>query len=99
MRRYRFGRLAALLALGYVMVTAVLGVIVLTGGDSALLLMAVTHVPIPREVVLSWWEILLLVLAAAVEGWALWYLLRGRAAGARPALDRPVSLPRWALYL
>ncbi|RBQ21017.1 hypothetical protein DP939_08155 [Spongiactinospora rosea] len=81
------------------LVTAVSGVIALTGGDPRALLLAVTHLPIRTESDLPWWDILLLVLIAAGQGWALWQILRGPVAGERPVLDRNVRLLRWALYL
>ncbi|MEU4830161.1 hypothetical protein [Streptosporangium sp. NPDC023615] len=107
MRRYRFGRIAAPIALGHLAVIVVLGVLALTTGKGDLLWKVVT-----RESGTSWFPgfreedftvprglALLLVLAGALQAWALWQVLRGRVRGELAHRGGRTGLLRLALYL
>ena len=98
MRRYRFGRLAALIAICYVAATVVFSVIALISGHASLLITIVAHTPMESSPDLAWWQILLLLLFGAGQGWLLWQVLRGRITGAQVAPDRTVRLLRGVLY-
>ncbi|MFI6793041.1 hypothetical protein ACIBG4_37495 [Nonomuraea sp. NPDC050383] len=99
MRRYRFGRIAALFAAIYVAAVVVSGVLALATGDSALLREIVTGGWDPDFVPYTWWVELLTVAGGVLQGWAYWQVLRGRPAGTAAVNDRPVRLLRAALYL
>ncbi|GII63223.1 hypothetical protein Skr01_33080 [Sphaerisporangium krabiense] len=107
MRRYRFGRIAALIALGYFAVVAVLGGFALTTGQSDLLWKVVTRDPglewffgVGEEApAVPWGLSVVLVLVGALQAWALWQVLRGRARGELTHRDRKVGLLRLGLYL
>ncbi|MET7333571.1 hypothetical protein [Nonomuraea sp. NPDC005650] len=99
MRRYRFGRIAALFAATYVAVVVASGVLALVTGDPALLREIVTGGWDPDFMPYTWWVELLVVAGGVVQGWAYWQVLRGRPAGAAAVNDRPVRLLRVALYL
>lgn len=94
MRRYRFGRLAALAAVLYLAVLAVLAAL-----DTDLLWQIVTRGdPFSRASQL-WWSALVAAPVAVVQAWAYWQVLRGPERGAQPAGDRPVRLLRVLLYV
>ena len=99
MRRYRFGRIAALVAAVYVAAVVVSGVLALATGDPALLREIVTGGWDPDFMPYTWWVELLMVAGGVLQGWAYWQVLRGRPAGAAAVNDRPVRLLRVALYL
>ncbi|MEV0590517.1 hypothetical protein [Nonomuraea cavernae] len=99
MRRYRFGRIAALAAALYVSVVVGSGVLALATGDPALLREIVTGGWGADFVPYTWWVELLMVAGGILQGWAYWQVLRGRPAGAAAVNDRPVRLLRVALYL
>ncbi|MEV4111205.1 hypothetical protein [Nonomuraea sp. NPDC049695] len=98
MRRYRFGRIAARLAAAYVAVVIAFGVVALVTREPRLLLRLVAgewgFMPIPAV----WWVDLVMVAVGAVQGWALWQVLRGRATGELTGRGRWVALLRVALY-
>ncbi|MFF4621954.1 hypothetical protein [Nonomuraea jabiensis] len=98
MRRHRFGRIAAPLALTYAALVVALAVVALVTRDPALLRRLVVGEWEPREVPFVWWAELLVVAAGLVQGWAYWQALRGRAAGALTGRGRRVALLRAALY-
>ncbi|WP_067171402.1 hypothetical protein [Microtetraspora niveoalba] len=107
MRRYRFGRIATLIALGYLTVVAVLGALALTTAQGDLLWKIVTHDSGmdwflgPREEALTvpWGLTVVLILIGALQAWALWQVLRGRVKGELAHRGRKVGLLRLALYL
>ncbi|MEV4380777.1 hypothetical protein [Streptosporangium sp. NPDC049644] len=107
MRRYRFGRIAALIALGYLVVVAVLGAFALSTDRGDVLWTVVT-----RDSGMNWFRdlsgeaftvsrgpALVLILIGALQAWALWQVLRGRARGELTHRGRKVGLLRLALYL
>ncbi|MGV9537129.1 hypothetical protein ACWDR9_26225, partial [Streptosporangium sandarakinum] len=98
-RRYRFGRLATLAAVGYA--TAVAGsvaVAAVTGeGDAAWWL--VTHEAGPKPPSSPGWFWLPLLPSGAFQGWMLWQILRGRVAGPFRAPDGDVRRLRAMLYV
>ncbi|WP_405139345.1 hypothetical protein OG589_22880 [Sphaerisporangium sp. NBC_01403] len=87
MRRYRFGRIAALIALGYLAAVAVLGAFALTTDRGDLLWKVVTRDfgmdwflgPGRDTFTVPWGLTLVLILIGALQAWALWQVLRGRA--------------------
>ncbi len=106
MRRYRLGRIATLIALGYFAVVVVLGVISLITAEGGLLWKVVT-----RDFLLDWFSdpgesppaipgglMVVLVLIGALQAWALWQVLRGRVSGELTERGRQVGLLRLALY-
>ncbi|GGO71561.1 hypothetical protein [Nonomuraea cavernae] len=99
MRRYRFGRIAALVAAVYVGAVVVSGVLALATGDPAPLRAIVAGGWDADFVPYTWWVELLMVAGGILQGWAYWQVLRGRPAGAATVNDRPVRLLRAALYL
>ncbi|MFC6080498.1 hypothetical protein [Sphaerisporangium aureirubrum] len=107
MRRYRFGRIATLIALGYLAVVAVLGVLALTTAKSDLLWTIVTHDSDmdwflgsgEETLTVSWGLTVVLILIGALQAWALWQVLRGRVRGELTRRGRKVGLLRLALYL
>ncbi|GAA5059132.1 hypothetical protein HNP84_008705 [Thermocatellispora tengchongensis] len=103
MRRYRFGRFAAVVAAGYALLVVVLGVLALVSGDDSGLLRVVTFGVAwfgEEETGASSWPVsLALVLVGAGQGWVLWQVLRGRAAGDPVRSGRAVRWLRAALYL
>ncbi|MEV4109083.1 hypothetical protein [Nonomuraea sp. NPDC049695] len=99
MRRYRFGRIAALLASGYALVAVAFGVIALVTGDPALLRQLVVGYWEPDLMPFTWWLEIVLVAGGMLQGWAYWQVLRGRSVGEPPAGGRRVRLLRAALYL
>ncbi len=98
MRRYRFGRIAAILAVGYVAVVVVVGGIALVTGDPALLRGLVADA-FQELIPFTWWVELLLVAGGFLQGWAYWQVLRGRLKGEPSGGGRRVGLLRAALYL
>ncbi|NUP62068.1 MAG: hypothetical protein HOW71_07805 [Nonomuraea sp.] len=107
MRRHRFGRIAALIALAHLAVVTALGAFTLATGRGGLLWQVVTRSPTldwflgtDRDMfIVPWGLALVLVLVGAVQAWALWHLLRGRARGELTHRGRTVGLLRLALYL
>ncbi|MEU8385637.1 hypothetical protein, partial [Streptosporangium sp. NPDC048865] len=107
MRRYRFGRIAALIALGHLAAVVVLGVLALTTDRGDLLWEVVTRNPsmswfLGRDgdtFTVPWGLALVAVLAGALQAWALWQMLRGRVRGEPTHRGRKVGLLRLALYL
>ncbi|MFD8562344.1 hypothetical protein ACFV1N_34130 [Streptosporangium canum] len=107
MRRYRFGRIAALIALGYLAVVAVLGAFALTTDRGDLLWKVVTRDSgmgwfpgIEDDIrTVSWGLTVVLIIIGALQAWALWQVLRGRARGELTHRGRKVGLLRLALYL
>ncbi|MER6827354.1 hypothetical protein ABT352_15330 [Streptosporangium sp. NPDC000563] len=107
MRRYRFGRIAALIALGYLVSVAVLGAFAFTTDRGDLLWKVVTREfdmgwffgPDRETVIVPWGLALVLILIGALQAWALWQVLRGRARGELTHRGRKVGLLRLALYL
>ncbi|MDR8411717.1 hypothetical protein MTP10_23650 [Nonomuraea sp. 3-1Str] len=107
MRRYRFGRIAALIALGYLAAVTVLGAFALTTGRGDLLWNVVTRdsgmswFPGLGEdtISVSWGLAVVLILIGALQAWALWQVLRGRAGGEPAPRGGAVGLLRLALYL
>ncbi|MEU9832057.1 hypothetical protein AB0D67_11015 [Streptosporangium sp. NPDC048047] len=87
-RRYRFGRLAALVAGGHAALVVTFGAAAVVNGDARGL----------RRLMIGWerpdpppnlgWYVLPLVLAGLAQSWALWRILRGRVIGL-PALSEP----------
>nr|BFE82783.1 hypothetical protein GCM10020093_053840 [Planobispora longispora] len=97
-RRYRFGRPAAFVAIGYMLTVLVAAVIALTDDDRFLWrLLFSDYRSGPREDPTGW-SVLLPVLAGGAQGWALWQILRGRVAGDRARPRGAVRWLRWALY-
>ncbi|MBG0815525.1 hypothetical protein [Planomonospora sp. ID82291] len=83
-RRYRLGWPAALIAGGYTAAVAVSGVVAAAGGDGALsgvLFLGAWWGQDAED--LTGWSLLPLLLAGAVQGWALWQILRGPVVGDR----------------
>ncbi|WP_336209251.1 hypothetical protein [Nonomuraea sp. LPB2021202275-12-8] len=99
MRRYRFGRIAALLATAYVLAAVAFGVIALATGDPGLLRRLAVGTWGSGSVPFTWWVELGLVAGAVLQGWAYWQVLRGRLAGEPGSRERQVRLLRAALYL
>ncbi|GAA5771592.1 hypothetical protein Aros01_08131 [Streptosporangium roseum] len=107
MRRYRFGRIATLIALGYLAVVAVLGAFALTTDRGDLLWKIVTRDsgmswflgPGEETLTVPWGLTVVLILIGALQAWALWQVLRGRARGELTHRGRKVGLLRLALYL
>ncbi|MEW9551092.1 hypothetical protein [Nonomuraea sp. NPDC050783] len=103
MRRHRFGRIAALIALSHLALVVVLGVLVPVTGRGEPLWTVVT-----RDSGLGWffdetfvvppWLAFVLVPIGAVQAWALWQVLRGRVRGEPAHRGRAVALLRLALY-
>ncbi|SFL02693.1 hypothetical protein SAMN05216275_14836 [Streptosporangium canum] len=91
--RYRFGWPAALFAGGYLVAVVVIGAV---SGDGEVVWRLVVHRRWrPME---PGWYVLSLVLLGGMQGWALWQILRGRAAGQDVAPDRHVRRLRRVLY-
>ncbi|MEV0199113.1 hypothetical protein [Nonomuraea sp. NPDC050691] len=96
MRRYRFGRIAALLAVLYVVVVIASGVVALVTGDSSLLVVVGRRDP--DSIAPVWWAKLVVVAAGLLRGWILWQVLRGRRAGQPGRRGGAVGWLRAALY-
>ncbi|MBB5082008.1 hypothetical protein [Nonomuraea endophytica] len=102
MRRYRFGMIAALLALGFLALVVVLCAFTLADPGNVLLWKVVTRDTFTDELFESgipWGLTLALGLIGVLQAWALWQVLRGRARGELTARGRKVGLLRLALYL
>ncbi|MEW9527425.1 hypothetical protein [Microbispora sp. NPDC049125] len=107
MRRYRFGRIAALVAVGYLAVVAALGAFALTAAQGDLLWKVVTHDSGmdwfsgsgEETLTVPWGLAVVLILIGALQAWALWQVLRGRARGELTPRGRKVGLLRLALYV
>ncbi|WP_066359949.1 hypothetical protein [Herbidospora mongoliensis] len=106
MRRYRFGTIATLIALGYLVAVAALGAFALATAQGDLLWTIVT-----RDYGSNWFFepgeytrtvsrglMVVLILIGALQAWALWQVLRGRARGELTPRGRTVGLLRLALY-
>ncbi|MEU6796086.1 hypothetical protein ABZ907_30715 [Nonomuraea wenchangensis] len=96
MRRYRFGRIAALVAVAYV---AGVGVVVSAGWITV----ADVVVPVerPHLMELGPWARWVLLAAAVLQGWALWQVLRGPVSREPLRVVRPGGAAGWlrvALY-
>ncbi|GGL42117.1 hypothetical protein [Planomonospora parontospora] len=96
-RRYRFGWPAALLAGGYTAAVVVAGAAAAAGDDGFLWRLLVPSGGWTGSE-MAGWSVLPLVLAGAVQGWALWQILRGPAAGDRVRRAGAVRLLRWTFY-
>ncbi|WP_449063591.1 hypothetical protein [Planomonospora algeriensis] len=100
-RRYRFGWPAGLIAVGYTAAVAVSGAVAAVGGDGFLtgvLSLGAWSESDPAED-LSGWSLLPLLLAGAVQGWALWQILRGPVTGDPPgSAGKAVRRLRRVLY-
>ncbi|MFE0151149.1 hypothetical protein ACFWY5_28670 [Nonomuraea sp. NPDC059007] len=102
MRRYRFGTIAALIALGYLAVIAALCALMPATPHNGLLWKVVTRDMFTDRLFapgIPWGLTLALVLVGALQAWALWQVLRGRARGELTDRGRKVGLLRLALYL
>ncbi|MFI0422983.1 hypothetical protein [Spongiactinospora sp. 9N601] len=99
MRRYRFGRVAAFIVAGYVVIAIALGVVTLVTDRLDFVWWAVVREPLMEGLVATWWVVLLLAPVVAVQAWAYWQVLRGPVRGDPPPRDRWVTLLRWAIYL
>ncbi|GAA3441648.1 hypothetical protein [Planomonospora venezuelensis] len=96
--RYRFGPIAAFVAAGYVLTLIVAAVIAPAGGDGFLRRLVFPAGWSTPDDDLTGWAVLPLALAGGVQGWALWQILRGWAAGERPPSERRVRRLRGLLY-
>lgn len=99
MRRYRFGRIAALLATTYVAAVVAFCVIALVTGDPGLLRQLVTGEWEPSFLPHVWWLELVVAAAGVLQGWAYWQVLRGRLRGELTSRGRAVGLLRATLYV
>ncbi|MEV5411124.1 hypothetical protein AB0K60_20075 [Thermopolyspora sp. NPDC052614] len=99
MRRYRFGRIAAFLAVGYVAVVVVAGVIALITGDPGLLRQLVVGDGWQHLIPFAWWVEILVIACGVLQAWVYWQVLRGRLTGEPAGGGRSVGLLRAALYL
>ncbi|MFC5820451.1 hypothetical protein [Nonomuraea harbinensis] len=99
MRRFRFGWIAAPIAVAFGGAAVVAGVFALVTGDAAVLRALVAHGWGTDMVPYTWWVEVILAGGGILTGWALWQILRGRRAGEAPVLARPVRLLRAALYV
>lgn len=98
LRPYRFG-VPALLVVGLYLVAVVVAVVVAwTAGDLGVLWRLTVFVEVEEVTVVTWPNVISLVLAGAVWAWALWQGLRGPLAGPSPTLDRDERRLRLALY-
>jgi hypothetical protein len=97
-RRYRFGRPAALAVIVFMALVVVTGALAVSGRDDDPIWWLLVHVPKGQPEPYGWWYVIL-ILAGGVQGWALWQILRGRLAGERPAPGRYVPWLRAALYV
>ncbi|GII00826.1 hypothetical protein Pta02_28340 [Planobispora takensis] len=81
-RRYRFGLPAALVVACYTLAVLTAAVIVVAGGDIAILQWLVLreetelHPDLIRPGSWLWWSVPVLVLVGGVQGWGLWQILR-----------------------
>ncbi|QFY09112.1 hypothetical protein GBF35_22750 [Nonomuraea phyllanthi] len=106
MRRYRFGGIAALIALVHLAAVTVLGALALATDQGDLLWQLVTRnssldwyaEPGKDTFALPWGLTLLLIPIGALQAWALWQVLRGPARGEPARRGRSVALLRLALY-
>ncbi|SDL44140.1 hypothetical protein SAMN05421874_121118 [Nonomuraea maritima] len=103
MRHYRFGMIAALFALGHLAFVGVLGALALTTDHGRPLWTVVARDPffLGDEDAFSvpWGLTVAVLLVGAVQAWALWQVLRGRARGEPAHRGGRVGLLRLALYL
>jgi hypothetical protein len=98
MRRYRFGRIAAVAAVGFVAAVLVAAVVAWVSRDARFLVPAITRQSDGRLRLDAWYYLLPLVVAGVVQGWALWHVLRGRPVGERAELRWDARLLRVALF-
>ncbi|MFG1751502.1 hypothetical protein [Streptosporangium sandarakinum] len=97
-RRYRFGRLAALVAGGHAAVVVTLGAVAAVNGDARGLWRLMIRWETPDPLSDLGWYVLPLILAGMTQSWALWQILRGRVIspsdpGRPPAEAPPVTGP------
>ncbi|MET9064001.1 hypothetical protein [Streptosporangium sandarakinum] len=92
-RRYRFGRLAALVAGGHAAVVVIFGAVAAVNGDARGLWRLMVRWEMPDPLPDLGWYVLPLVLAGMTQSWALWQILRGRVISLpdpeRPATEAP----------
>ncbi|MBN6051617.1 hypothetical protein JYK22_06675, partial [Nonomuraea sp. RK-328] len=98
-RRYRFGRIAALLAALYVVVVIASGVVALVTGDPSLLRRLAVGSWDADTIPSVWWVELIVVAAGLLRGWTLWQVLRGRRAGETGRRGGAAGWLRAALYV
>jgi hypothetical protein len=99
LRRHRFGVPALLITSVYVAAVAVAAVIALTAGDLGALWRLTLFTEVDESVVVTWPNVLILLLAGMSWAWALWQILRGPLAGSPPELDRDARRLRVGLYV
>ncbi|MER7369782.1 hypothetical protein [Nonomuraea wenchangensis] len=96
MRRYRFGRIAALVAVAYVA-----GVGMVVSADWITVAGVVVPVEPPHLMELGPWARWVLLPVAVLQGWALWQVLRGPVLGGAARVGWPGGAAGWlrvALY-
>ena len=101
MRRHRFGRIAAALAMVYLAAVVVLAVVARVTGDvTPLWVVVADRSGFAVDDLQPWWGLVVtLVLIGAVQAWAYWQVLRGREHGQPVRHSREVRLLRAALYV
>ncbi|MBG0832453.1 hypothetical protein HS041_32625 [Planomonospora sp. ID67723] len=97
-RRYRFGSIAAFVAVGYALTLVVAAVIALAGGDGLLRRLVFPAGWSGPDDDLTGWAVLPPALAGGMQGWALWQILRGWVDGERPRSEKRVRRLRGLLY-
>ncbi|WP_336212279.1 hypothetical protein [Nonomuraea sp. LPB2021202275-12-8] len=95
MRRYRFGRVAAVVAVGFVAAVVVSGAVALVTDDAGHLWLPTR---VPRIGPGGWATVLPMVALGVLQGWGLWQILRGRSTGEQAEPARDARLLRAALY-
>ncbi|MGI5269445.1 hypothetical protein ACQEUU_09865 [Nonomuraea sp. CA-218870] len=95
MRRYRFGRVAAVVAGGFVAAVVVSGAVAVVTDD-------VGHLWLATGVFGTgfggWARVLPTVALGVLQGWGLWQILRGRSMRGKAELSRDARLLRVVLY-
>ncbi|MDA0635068.1 hypothetical protein OUY22_16740 [Nonomuraea sp. MCN248] len=95
MRRYRFGRVAAVVAGGFVVAVVVSGAVAVVT-DEAGYLWTLTGVLGGGSV--GWATVLPVVALGVLQGWGLWQILRGRSMRGKAESSRDARLLRVVLY-